>query len=1523
MVLDKALKTQQTIAPTLIAALKSNRTNRVYYKKPSEAKTFFDSGSIQSAEKSKYDWFSLDKSRNDSIYMYGIDPDGSHFELDLSVVSIFDDILRPDKESKWRLGKINFLYHDIKSKSKYSYKHEELIDYESRRANVIDDKHTNLNTIKIGSLTLEVVLPFGYNRILFQGLFIKEYENGLHQLVPGRLAISSHPTSDKFDYTYRFNKAYTTNAVVKSLDPCRKLTSKAGYLIQTMLEDRIDQPLMFHAHFDIPSLEKEKSLMWGSKVKKIINLKDENEAFIMRNCGPSESLFLWSECGHLIHLNRPIKLPHLVNGMIHNTFEYASHIYSANWDTVGEEATFEKDMGQLGSFDKLSAGIKIKLIGFKAKDNIIEFLNEEKRGNTKVAGLSRIKINGFHGWALYRRHHVGSILEEAQQSLLALNLNDRKFCSTLASDHLLGGKGFSLVELNNMVRMVEKKVPNVVVCGESNRINNCIEVNVPRAIILTSLSFKLWLGSDPKISKALENLDATRRILSARSYYVNPYSEKHLTMKEQQRVLSESCKKCVTILESCPLPEIIRLKLRSHLVEIFGGENDFAGKLFAIRSSALGEDSLETSAAGQMKTILNAKGLDMICQSIVSCWASQFELPAVTYKTQNGLSFQWPMAVIVQELIECHSAGVGATCEPLMGNPRQLEITACLGLGEGVVSGRATDTIRLDLKELAWDFPSETVGAPLSLDNIEQCIELEPSDGQRAKRYLTNQFLVSLGNLLLWIRGSRQSTSVNGHQYVKDREVEWGMTWHANNNNLQYVTNPSPMTRTEQLVFKLHLFQSRPLTNLQRLSSREIDFELDNGLSGPMELISRANIGEVMPGTQSPLSMCILTLQAAYAFKNEVNDKNYSIKFNANPAFSYAGRIVAMNVTEPSLVQKLGGGSMSKADRQSFALSIGMEPEMVDEIMKLIKEKYNPNYVQAGFSKSHLYLSDMGILDVKLKQLRKQFNQFSQNLKQLCPINIDQWISKIQEGVIDANELEQQQSNDDTKSTTSSKTTTTTNGFTSDSIGKMNNLAKISSLIVQDVEKLFKFLTNYDNPFFSMWFCFHEASQCSVHFNRLCIEHMSKQPYYMNPENVDKVLIDFSVLIQGTTKTESGDISNLLEKLVDCLKERDLMHKVVDMSPVELYKLLTNNVNEQEISQEGSLSRLFQKFLDDNGHRGWKEYDVDANTWIDDPSQIIRSLKGRVKQRLARDEKIMETSHINKEQVSSSDDFDHISLNSQDVVYSREKRVEEILANIESNKIWFKNYLLSGARRGIVRRELGKSNWVFTVHLLRQAYRHMAALLCLLGFLPNIELLPFFNIEELDHFVSGPWMLNPEIANRADIARLLFKARRRQQRTRVLERVSPPKPTMKLQEFYDLIYQMTEDKGQQLDIQQLPAEPSTSSKDSAKLIRGLTSCAGLVTGRACVIKSLDEVDEIQEGDILITYSIDVSWTVYFYALGGIVTELGGLVSHGAVVAREYGIPTLCTAMGACSKFKTGQIVTLDANNSCCYLTSEC
>jgi phosphoenolpyruvate synthase/pyruvate phosphate dikinase len=91
----------------------------------------------------------------------------------------------------------------------------------------------------------------------------------------------------------------------------------------------------------------------------------------------------------------------------------------------------------------------------------------------------------------------------------------------------------------------------------------------------------------------------------------------------------------------------------------------------------------------------------------------------------------------------------------------------------------------------------------------------------------------------------------------------------------------------------------------------------------------------------------------------------------------------------------------------------------------------------------------------------------------------------------------------------------------------------------------------------------------------------------------------------------------------------------------------------------------------------------------------------------------------------------------------------------------------------------------------------------------------------------------------------------------------------------------------------------------AGVLVGLPVSAGIVEGRARVILDMAEAD-LEAGDILVTAYTDPSWTPVFVAIEGLVTEVGGLMTHGAVIAREYGLPAVVGVEHATRLIRDGQ-----------------
>ncbi len=115
-----------------------------------------------------------------------------------------------------------------------------------------------------------------------------------------------------------------------------------------------------------------------------------------------------------------------------------------------------------------------------------------------------------------------------------------------------------------------------------------------------------------------------------------------------------------------------------------------------------------------------------------------------------------------------------------------------------------------------------------------------------------------------------------------------------------------------------------------------------------------------------------------------------------------------------------------------------------------------------------------------------------------------------------------------------------------------------------------------------------------------------------------------------------------------------------------------------------------------------------------------------------------------------------------------------------------------------------------------------------------------------------------------------------------------------------------------------PDEPEPAGPGE---VAGLAASPGLARGVARVIRSLDEVDKLQRGDVLVTYATAPPWTPLFAVASAIVTDAGGPLSHAAVVAREYGIPAVVGTKAGTARIEDGTVVTVDGDTGIVRLES--
>ncbi|GAB3378221.1 PEP/pyruvate-binding domain-containing protein [Lysobacter fragariae] len=104
-------------------------------------------------------------------------------------------------------------------------------------------------------------------------------------------------------------------------------------------------------------------------------------------------------------------------------------------------------------------------------------------------------------------------------------------------------------------------------------------------------------------------------------------------------------------------------------------------------------------------------------------------------------------------------------------------------------------------------------------------------------------------------------------------------------------------------------------------------------------------------------------------------------------------------------------------------------------------------------------------------------------------------------------------------------------------------------------------------------------------------------------------------------------------------------------------------------------------------------------------------------------------------------------------------------------------------------------------------------------------------------------------------------------------------------------------------------------------LRGLGAARGVASGRTRVVHSLADLAQVSRGDILVAGNIDPGWTSVFPLIHGLITETGGILSHGAILAREYGIPTVTGVKNVTTLLPTGTQVEIDGSAGTIALTA--
>ncbi|TKC19056.1 phosphoenolpyruvate synthase [Robertmurraya kyonggiensis] len=305
----------------------------------------------------------------------------------------------------------------------------------------------------------------------------------------------------------------------------------------------------------------------------------------------------------------------------------------------------------------------------------------------------------------------------------------------------------------------------------------------------------------------------------------------------------------------------------------------------------------------------------------------------------------------------------------------------------------------------------------------------------------------------------------------------------------------------------------------------------------------------------------------------------------------------------------------------------------------------------------------------------------------------------------------------------------------------------------------------------------------------------------------------------------------------------------------------------QHVKKENSLEKLGQfeggqvakeailAYLNKYGMRCAGEIDITKNRWMEEPSILVPLILSNIK---------------NFEPNEASRKFEqgkHEALKKEEELLERLKQLPD-----GERKATEAKQKIDVIRNYIGYREYPKYSMINRYFVYKQALLKEAEELVRLGVLLEKEDIYYLSFEELLELVRSKRLDYAIINTRKDEYKLY-------------EKLTPPRVITSEGEIITGKYKR----------ENLPANAMV----------GLAVSAGVIEGRARVILKMEDAN-LEDGDILVTAFTDPSWTPLFVSIKGLVTEVGGMMTHGAVIAREYGLPAVVGVENATKLIKDGQ-----------------
>lgn len=354
-------------------------------------------------------------------------------------------------------------------------------------------------------------------------------------------------------------------------------------------------------------------------------------------------------------------------------------------------------------------------------------------------------------------------------------------------------------------------------------------------------------------------------------------------------------------------------------------------------------------------------------------------------------------------------------------------------------------------------------------------------------------------------------------------------------------------------------------------------------------------------------------------------------------------------------------------------------------------------------------------------------------------------------------------------------------------------------------------------------------------------------------------------LVTGLQNIESAQPSIEIWDLSRLVLESPSLKALFDQTePAAILAALGGMSDERDAAE---FSRRLDAFLDRFGYRSVFEAELLLPNWSDDPSYVFSMIKNYMEIASA-----MSPRELSRKQERE-----------------REATSRQVMEKLKGPRALPFRFLLGQSQKYIAMREYTKATLIMGIAQIKREYHALSRRFVAEGRIGEPSDLFFLTGDEVQAVALGRDI-------DGGVAEVVARRRDEYERNK----------TVVLPEY-------SRGKPRPLRADEL------ASCDDVEVLSGIAVSPGVVTGRARVITDPRSNSEIKPGEILVAPVTDAAWTPLFVTAGAIVVDVGGPLSHGSIVAREYGIPGVLNVGTATLIIRNGQLITVDGDAGKVYL----